>query len=193
MVGRFVRISLVFAIVSLLTRCSSGPLDPESEASLESRALELSVDCDTAEDLSARIAELEADGTLNPGRATALRSKLAQAERWDVEGRPDKAAAALQRLIDQLEDWVADGTLSEEDVEDLVLCAEDVADGPNPDSGPGRPEEDGSFAEGIPLRSEWGYGQYASPSTVIPQLCRLPSSPISANVRPPDTRTGTLL
>ncbi|MGH7564592.1 MAG: RCC1 domain-containing protein [Gemmatimonadota bacterium] len=64
------------------------------------------VDCDTPADIRARIDALEGDGTLNDGQATALRAKLDQAERWEAEGRSDKAA-------------------------ELLACAEDVADGPD--------------------------------------------------------------
>ena len=59
------------------------------------------------------------------------RAKLDQAERWEAEGRPDKAAESLDQLIERLEAWVAEGALSEEDLEDLLLCAVDVTDGPD--------------------------------------------------------------
>lgn len=48
-----------------------------------------------------------------------------------VAGRHDEAAEAYERLIEQVEGWVAEGSLSEEDVADLLTCAEDVLDGPD--------------------------------------------------------------
>ncbi|MGH7589772.1 MAG: RCC1 domain-containing protein, partial [Gemmatimonadota bacterium] len=89
------------------------------------------VDCDEPADIRARIDALEGDGTLNPGQATALRAKLDQAERWEAEGRADNAARAYDRLIRQIEGWVADGVLNEAEAAELLACAEDVADGPD--------------------------------------------------------------
>ncbi|MGH7572209.1 MAG: RCC1 domain-containing protein [Gemmatimonadota bacterium] len=89
------------------------------------------VDCDAPADIRARIDALESDGTLNSGQATALRAKLDQAERWEAEGRADNAARAYDRLIRQIEGWVADGVLTEAEAAELLACAEDVADGPD--------------------------------------------------------------
>ncbi|MGH7563265.1 MAG: FIMAH domain-containing protein [Gemmatimonadota bacterium] len=119
---------LTTIVAGLATACGSSPAGPEVPDGEALRPAAHLV-CDTPDDLRAAIDALEDDGTLNHGRATALRAKLDQAERWEARGRPDKAAEAYAELIDQLEDWVADGTLAEEDVEDLLHCADDVADG----------------------------------------------------------------
>lgn len=108
----------------------AGPVDPVGQPPPVLRPA-THVDCDSPADLRAVIDALEADGTLNHGRATALRAKLDQAESWEARGRPDKATEAYAELIAQLEGWVADGALSGDDVEDLLHCAEDVADGPD--------------------------------------------------------------
>lgn len=128
---------LLVAIVGL-TGCSEHPLGPDPGTSVGPpagvRSMHASdVDCDVNDDLRSTIDALEADGTLNAGRATALRSKLDQADRWAAEGDSEKAAEALQRLIEQVEAWVAEGALSEEDAAGLLACAEDVADGPDVD------------------------------------------------------------
>lgn len=112
-------------------RCSPSPVGPVDAPADEPRTVQpaVHVDCDAAEDIRARIDALEDDGTLNHGEATALRAKLDQAGRWENEGRPDRAAETYARLIGQVEGWLADGTLSEEEVQDLLACAEDVHDG----------------------------------------------------------------
>ena len=131
--GGFCRQVAVLVVSGFVSGCTMSPAGPEGPAQDPGSVLGQSAhgDCDTPGDLRARIDALEGEGTLNHGRATALRAKLDLAERWEAQGRSDKAAEAYAALIAQLEDWVADGTLSEEDVEALLHCAEDVADGPD--------------------------------------------------------------
>ena len=115
-----------------LAGCGSEPVGPGSDPG-DGRSIHpaVIVDCDEPADIRARIDALEGDGTLNTGQATALRAKLDQAERWEAEGRTDKAAEAYDRLIRQVEEWIADGVLTEADAAELLACAEDVADGPD--------------------------------------------------------------
>ena len=125
-----------FAIVTVVASvgCSSSPTAPESARPDDPRTLQAAahLDCETAEDIRALIDALEEDGTLNSGRATALRNKLDQAERHESAGRTEEAMEAYARLIAQVEEGVADGVLSEEGAADLLACAEDVLDGPDP-------------------------------------------------------------
>jgi alpha-tubulin suppressor-like RCC1 family protein len=129
--GRSVGFLAIVTIVASLG-CSSSPTAPERAPAGEPGTLQAAahLDCDSAEDIRDRIDDLEGDGMLNHGQATALRAKLAQAERPEAAGRPAHAAEAYARLIAQIEEWVADGVLTEEEAADLLACAEDVLDGP---------------------------------------------------------------
>lgn len=125
---------ILLIVIVGLTGCSDSPLAPAIDQPTAPRSLHATdVDCDNTADLRAAINAMEADGTLNAGRATALRSKLDQADRWEAEGDSDKAAEALQRLIEQVQAWVGEGALSAENAAGLLACAEDVADGPDVD------------------------------------------------------------
>lgn len=143
MSGRVGFLAMVAVIVT--ARCSPSPTGPNLAPGEPHVIQPAVVDCDAAEDIRARIDDLEADGTLNHGQTIALRAKLDQAERHEAAGRPDEAAEAYARLIAQVEEWVANGVLTEEEAADLLACAEDVLDGP--DTGP--------IIDGIKSPGEW--------------------------------------
>jgi len=147
----------LFALTFVLTRCGAVPTEPIAEPSVEPRAIALAaVDCDAAEDIGALIDLLEGDGTLNHGRATALRTRLAQAMKHEAAGRSGHAADAYARLLAQVEGWVADGALAEADVADLLACAEDVLDGPDePDPDPDPDPDVAPVIDGIKSPGEW--------------------------------------
>lgn len=129
MSGRAIGV-FVLATVIGMARCGNSPAGPDLSGSEPASLLPAShLDCDSTDDIRARIDALEADGTLNAGRATALRNKLDQAERHESAGRAEEASQAYARLRAQVTGWVAEGSLSEEDVEDLLGCVTDVADG----------------------------------------------------------------
>lgn len=137
------------AIVAVIgvARCSPSPAGPDLAPAGEPRTLQPTiVNCDSAEDIRARIDDLESDGTLNHGQATAVRAKLNQAERHEGAGRSEQAAEAYARLIAQVEEWVDTGVLTEEEAMDLLACAEDVLDGPHT----------GPVIDGIKSPDEWG-------------------------------------
>ena len=123
----------VIATAIVAARCGTSPAGPDLPPAGEPASLKPAshLDCDSADDIRARIDALEADGTLNAGRATALRTKLDQAERYESTGRTAEAGQAYARLIAQVAGWIDEGSLPEEDVEELLGCAEDVADGPD--------------------------------------------------------------
>lgn len=127
---RGLSLRLLMIVVTIgAVQCSPSPVAPSGPSGSPRPAAHL--DCDSAHDIRARIDALEADGTLNRGRARALRNNLDQAERHEAAGRPDQVTEAYERLIEQVEGWVDEGTLSEEDMADLLACAEDVLDGPD--------------------------------------------------------------
>ncbi|HET6617437.1 MAG TPA: hypothetical protein VFH69_06475, partial [Gemmatimonadota bacterium] len=98
-------------LVFVLARCGVSPTEPIVPAAVDLRAITLAaVDCDTAEDIGALIDALEEDGVLNHGRATALRTHLAQAARHEAAGRPGQAADRYAQLVAQVQAWVTGGT-----------------------------------------------------------------------------------
>lgn len=124
---------MAFVSLAALAGCARdegpGPTAPVFEDARQSLGA-ASLACESASDIRAVIDGLAADGTLNAGRAQALRTKVDQAEAHEAAGRFEEAAEAYARLIEQVEEWVADGSLSESDVVDLLACVEDVL---NPD------------------------------------------------------------
>jgi hypothetical protein len=149
----------LFGLAFVLAGCGVAPTAPIVPSPVESRAIGLAaVDCDAAEDIGALIDLLEGDRTLNHGRATALRTRLAQAMRHEAAGRSGHAADAYARLVAQVEEWVADGALDEADVADLLACAEDFLDGPDdpdPDPDPDPEPESPPVIDGIRSSGEW--------------------------------------
>src|SRR5688500_129120 len=128
-------------LVFVLARCGDMPTEPIVPMPVDSRAISLAaVDCDAADDIGALIDLLEEERILNHGRATALRTHLAQAGRHEATGRAGHAADAYAKLLSQVRAWVAGGALDEGDVADLLACTEDFLDGPDeypdPDTDP---------------------------------------------------------
>lgn len=148
----------LFALTFILTRCGPAPTEPIAGIPFETRSITLAaVDCDTAEDIAALIDLLEGNRTLNHGRATALRTRLAQAMRHEAAGRAGHAADAYTRIVAQVEEWVADGALDEADVADLLACVADFLDGPDEPEEPEEPEEpaDVPVIDGVRSPGEW--------------------------------------
>ena len=82
-------------LVFVLARCGAMPTEPIVPMPADSRSITLAaVDCDAAEDIAALIDLLEEERILNHGRATALRTRLAQAGRHEAAGRGGPAPGA---------------------------------------------------------------------------------------------------
>lgn len=128
------RTPLLGALCIAAAGCADSPVDTDSSVEMPALRFSTHGDCASAADVRARIDDLEADGTLNQGRATALRAKLDQAERHEARGSSVEAAEAYEALVEQVEAWVAGGAITEAEAEELLACVEDVLDGP--DTGP---------------------------------------------------------
>jgi hypothetical protein len=140
----------------VLARCGVSPTEPIVPAPVESRAITLAaVDCDAASDIGAWIDLLEGEGILNHGRATALRTHLAQAMKHEAAGRSGHAAAMYAQLVAQVEAWVAGGALDADDVADLLTCAADFLDGPDTDPDPDPDPDVMPVIDGIKGADEW--------------------------------------
>ena len=145
----------LLGLTFVLARCGAGPTGPIVPTSVESRVITLAaVDCDTAADIGAWIDLLEDEGILNHGRATALRTHLAQAMKHEAAGRSGHAAAAYAQLVAQVQAWVAGGALDADDVADLLACAADFLDGPDEDPDPD-PDPVMPVIDGVKGTGEW--------------------------------------
>lgn len=67
---------LTLVVIAAAAACSPSPSGPEAGPDSGPAPIRPAahLDCDSPEDIRARIDALEADGTLNSGRATALRN-----------------------------------------------------------------------------------------------------------------------
>ena len=75
-------------------------------------------------DLDDSISDLQAAGSLGHGPGRALSNHLENALRALDAGHVDAAAAQLEAFIEQVEDLIADGTLTAEEGEPLIAIAE---------------------------------------------------------------------
>lgn len=75
-----------------------------------------------------RVDALEADGVLNRGQAAALRRRLDQALRQYESGRIDSTVGILTGVVDQIDDFVADGVLSPDEAAPLSAAIMIVLD-----------------------------------------------------------------
>lgn len=156
---RQIRTAVTFVGLTVaLARCSAGPTAPVPDSPAEPRSIALAaVDCEVAADIGALIDQLEADRTLNRGRATALRAHLAAAVKHEAAGRAGHAADAYGKILTQVQQWVDAGALDAADVADLLACTEDVLDGPDedPDPDPDPDPETAPVIDGVKSPGEW--------------------------------------
>ena len=72
------------------------------------------------------VADLRSTGTINNGQANALTAKLQNALREINRSRPTQAVVHLNTFITQLQNFVADGVLTEEEAAPLIELAQDI-------------------------------------------------------------------
>jgi hypothetical protein len=77
------------------------------------------------EDLSGKVDELLTSGSLNSGQANALLSKLKTAETKLAEGNTNAALNILKAFINQVEEFILNGILSEAEGQPLIDQAND--------------------------------------------------------------------
>jgi hypothetical protein len=128
--------SLYFVVALLLVaactnRDPSNPTAPETLALAEACELGISDQeaRDQINDLIAEVNALEASGALNSGQANALRNHLETALGHIDAGRYCPAKAQLEAFRDQVESFVDNGVLTEEEAESLIEGATDVLEG----------------------------------------------------------------
>jgi hypothetical protein len=135
---RSARLVLATLAVAILAACEervAPPLSaPESAALAQHAGCDLGVSDAEAltliQGLMDEVDQLEADGSLNAGQASALRNHLENARMHIEAGRYCPALAQLNAFHEQVENFVEDGVLEPEEAEPLLHGADGVITGP---------------------------------------------------------------